>query len=138
MKFALLLFMAMATHAFAADICQFEETWEFTQGVRPVRVSNNHKKFSTVEKHLIHKTVTLQDWKKNIELKESLLDFGDYEDGKPGVNAGEIRYYNFEGKQYLLVHYWPGDNEYGAYFTINKNGSFKLVAIINDGFIECK
>lgn len=140
------LFLALlfiTTNAFAINICKFEETSDFKdeleeRGIRPARVSKNHKKFTSVEKQLIHRTVTLQSWLKNSTMKEALESFGDYYEGQQGSNAGEIEYYNIEGKQYILVHYWPGDNEYGAYYAINKNGSFKLVAEINDSFIECK
>jgi hypothetical protein len=71
-------------------------------------------------------------------VKDSLESFGDYYDGRPGPNAGEIVYYNIQGKQIVLVHYWPGENEYGAFYQINKNASVKLMATISDSFISCK
>lgn len=139
--FIALLFIV--TNAFAADICKFEETWEFEEAlkaekIKPVRVAKNHKKFTSVEKQLIHKTVTGQDWLKNNSMEESLEAFGDFYNGRQGSNAGEIKYYNIEGKQFILVHYWPGDNEYGAYFMLNRNGSYKRIADIGDSFITCK
>jgi hypothetical protein len=70
----------------------------------------------------------LQDWLKNLSLAEAIEEFAD----------GEVEYYNIEGLKIILIHYWPGDNEYGAYFKINKNGSFKLIATVSDSFIECK
>lgn len=133
MKFALLVTLFITTNVFAADICKFQETWEWhealkAEGVRPVRISKNFKKFTSVEKHLIHKTVILQDYLKDLSLGEAVAEF----------EEGEIEFYNFEGQQTILVHYWPGENEYGAYFKINKNGSFKLIATVSDSFIECK
>lgn len=133
MKFALLIALFVTTNAFATDICKFQETWEWkeaveAEGAKPVRIAKNSKKFTSVEKHLVHKTVTLQEWLKELSLGEAVTEFAD----------GEIEYYNINGQQVILVHYWPGDNEYGAFFKINKNGSFKLLANVSDSFIECK
>lgn len=133
MKFALLIALFITTNVFAADICKFEETWEWyeankAEGIKPVRTAKNFKKFTSVEKHLVHKTVTLQDYLKDLSLGDAVTEFSE----------GEIEFYNIEGQQMILVHYWPGDNEYGAFFKINKNGSFKLLATVSDSFIECK
>ena len=133
MKFALLITLFITTNVFAFDICQFEETSDMhealeAQGLKAVKITKNSKKFTSVEKHLIHKSVTLQDYLKDLSQLESIEEFAD----------GEIEYYNFEGDKIILVHYWPGDNEYGAFFKINKNGSFKLLATVSDSFIECK
>lgn len=143
MKFLLALMLVVSTNAFAVDICSYMDTQEVNvalkaQDIKPVLVSNNHKKFTTVEKKLIHKTVTLQGWMKDISLRESLKVFGDFDGRSQGSDAGEILYYNIEGKQLILVHYWPGENEYGAYYSVNGNGSIKLIAEITDGFISCK
>lgn len=143
MKYILLAVLMIATNAFAVNVCDFNETSDFrrsleAQGVTPVRVAKNHRKFTSVEKQLIYKTVTLQSWLQNISAKESLETFGDYIDGRRGANAGEISYYNLDGEQFILVHYWPGENEYGAFYRLNKNGSFKILAEINDSYIFCK
>jgi hypothetical protein len=144
MRLFLLITLFITTKAFAVDICQFPETSNFytelkVQGIRPARISKNAKKFTSVEIKLINKTVRLQDRRNPTSLQETLEEFMDVQEGgKPGLNAGEILYYNFEGTQYLLVHYWPGENEYGAYYKLNKNGSFKLITQIIDSGIECK
>lgn len=133
MKFALLIALFITTNVFAADICNFQETWEWheaieAEGLKAVQTTKNGKKLTSVEKHLVHKTVTLQDYLKDLTKVQAVEEFAD----------GEIEYYNFEGTKIILVHYWPGDNEYGAFFKINKNGSFKLLATVSDSFIECK
>lgn len=143
MKTLIALLLIFSVNASAVDICSFEETWNFkealkAQDIQPVRVAKNHKKFTSIEKQLIHRTVKLQGWLKDVTLKESLEAFGDYYEGRIGENAGEIIYYNIDGKQIILVHYWPGENEYGAFYQLNKNGSYKLIAEITDSFIECK
>jgi hypothetical protein len=144
MKSFILLSLFLVTNAFAVDVCSFEETWQFdkamkAQKIRPVRTVKDHQQFTSMEKKLIHRTVTLQTYTRDNSLAQSLEDFTDLmTDGTRGANAGKIVYYNFEGKQLILVHYWPGDNEYGAFYSINKNGSLKLVARVNDSFIECK
>lgn len=143
MKFLMSLVFLISLNARAVDICSFEETSNFTdslsiQNIKPVRVAKNHKKFTSIEKQLIHKMINLDEYRATRTVQESLEEFGDYYEGKMGSNAGEVVYYNFEGKQVILVHYWPGDNEVGAFFSINKNGSFKLVATVSDSFISCK
>jgi hypothetical protein len=137
------LSLLISFNVFAVDICSFEQTWEFSQAVEdrgqgPVRVSRDHTKFTSVELKLILKTLEQEYGKGKISLARSVELFSDLHEGMPGYNAGEVVYYNFEGKQIILIHYWPGDNEYGAIFTINRNGSFKLLAKITDSFIECK
>jgi hypothetical protein len=143
MKYIICVLLLASTSGFAVDICKFEETWQFhdaleAKRIAPAKVSDDHKRFTSVEKQLIHRAVTQQSWLRNIALAESLDVFGDYYRGKPGSNAGVIKYFQIDGKQFVLVHYWPGDNEYGAYFMRNQNGSHKLVATIGDSFIDCK
>jgi phosphoribosylformylglycinamidine (FGAM) synthase-like amidotransferase family enzyme len=144
MKSLLFLSFLIATKVFAVDVCSFSETWEFeeeleNQNIKPIRVIENHKKFTSVDKKLIHKTVTLQSYHANNTIEQSIANFLDLdEEGKSGNNAGNLTFYNIDGKQLILVRYWPWENEYGAFYSINKNGSFKLVAVINDSFIECK
>ena len=133
MKFAILLTLFITTNVFAFDICQFEETSNMyeslkSQGLKAVRITKNAKKFTSVERQLVRKTITQQEWLKDLTESQSVKEFAD----------GEIEYYNFEGQQTILVHYWPGDTEVGAFFKINKNGSFKLLATVSDSFIECK
>lgn len=142
MKLLLTLALFITTNAFAVDLCSFEETWQFNealeaQRIKPVRISKNHNRFTFVEKQMIHRTVTLQDWLKGTSKEEALEIFGNFYNGKPGSNAGEIVYLNVNGKEIAVVHYWPGDNEYGAYYEI-RNGAFRLIADIGDSFISCK
>lgn len=143
MKTLLTLLTLISFNAFAVDICSFEETSNFTdaltaQNIRPTRVAKNHKKFNSIEKQLIQKMINDQGYHGTLSIAQALEEFGDYYDRKQGSNAGEVVYYNLDGKQVILVHYWPGDNEVGAFFSINKNGSFKFVANVSDSFISCK
>ncbi len=144
MKFFILLSFFILNKAMALDVCSFKETWMFNdamrvQKVKPNLVAKDHKKFNSMEKKLVHKTVALQAFSGEKTLLQSVDDFADIMyDGTRGANAGKISYFNIEGKQLILVHYWPGENEYGAFFSINRNGSLKLLARISDGFIDCK
>lgn len=134
MKTLIAILFLISFNSFAVDICQFEETPEFHDALKAAKIKSvrtARAKFTSVEKQLIHKTVTRQDWLKGNSVEQSLEDFG-------GSADGEIKYYTIEGKQFILVHYWPGDNEYGAYFMLNKNGSHKLIAEISDSWISCK
>lgn len=141
MKFLLVLAFILSTHTFAADICHFEETSDFisalkSEAIKPYKKSKNHKRFTFAEKQMIHLTVTLQDYLKGATREESLRIFGDYYEGKLGTNSGEILYYKIAEKDFALVHYWPGDNEYGGFYELN-NKIFRLVAEIEDSFIIC-
>jgi hypothetical protein len=142
MKLLFLFIFSIASHSYAADICNFQETWEFREalkeeGNRPVLISKNHSKFTTVEKRLVHKWLSSQPDRRNTTLEQSMEEFSDRHSGKVGPDAGEIIYFNIDGKKYVLVHYWPGENEYGAFYSVNKNNSYKQIANITDSFIEC-
>ncbi len=144
MKFLLTLVLLISFNSNAADICRFQETWEFKNalkelGIKPVVVSKNHAKFTTVEKRLIHKWLSSQSGRRNTSLEQSMEEFSDtrLRNGQVGPDAGEILYYNIEGKKFVLIHYWPGENEYGAFYSVNKNNTYKLIADITDSFIEC-
>ncbi len=141
MKFLIIFALLISAQTFAADICHFEETSDFfsaleAEGIKPYKKSKNHKRFTFIEKQMIHLTVTLQDYLRGATKEESLLLFGDYYEGEIGSNAGEILYFKIADKDFALVHYWPGDNEYGAYYEV-KNSAFRLVADIEDSFINC-
>lgn len=132
MKIILALAIFVTTNAFAVDLCSFEETWQLdealeTQRVRPVYVADNRQAFTNVEKRLIYTAVVQQGWRAGSSMKKTLEIF----------EGGEIQYFNIKGQKLALVHYWPGDNEYGAFFS-HVNGQYYLVAKIEDGSIICK
>lgn len=142
MKLLFTLALFITTNAFAVNLCSFQETWEFNealeaQRIKPIRISKNHSRFTFAEKQMIHRTITLQDWLKGTSKEEAMQIFADFYNGRQGSNAGEIVYLNVNGKEIAVVHYWPGDNEYGAYYEI-RNGAFRLIATIGDSFITCK
>ena len=142
MKFLLSLALLVTTNAFAIDLCSFEETWQFdealeAQGIKPLKVSANHKTFTNVEKQLIYTMIIQQDWQAKSTMQEALEIFGDYYAGKQGANKGEIKYFNIKGQKLVVVHHWPGDNEVGAVFK-HVNGQYFLIARIDDSFISCK
>lgn len=133
MKFLIVIALTFTTQAFAANICNFQETWEFKEAlkaeeIKATKISKNHKRFTFNEKRMIHLALTLQDWLSGISREEALEMFSP---------EGEIEYYSIGERTYALVHYWPGDNEYGAFFEVI-NGCYRLVAYIGDSFIECK
>lgn len=127
MKLLLAFVLLVTTNAFAVDLCSFEETWQFNEALSPVHVSDDHKAFNDHEKRLIHTIIGEQRWWAGADLEESLYIF----------RGGEIKYFNLKNQKLVLVHFWPGDNEYGAFFT-HVNGQYYLVAKIEDGSIICK
>lgn len=142
MKLILLLAVLLSSQAFAANLCHFQETWEYVEaleaeGIKQTRTSRNHKRFTFLEKRMIHLAMTQDSYNKGVSQDEALILFGDYYNGRMGSNAGEIKYFQVKGAEIAIVHYWPGDNEYGAIFVV-KNGSYRLLASLSDSFIECK
>jgi hypothetical protein len=101
-------------------------------------VAKNHKGWSALEKDMIHLAISLDNSLRGVTKEEALRKFADLYEGRQGSNAGEIVYLTISDKQYALVHYWPGENEYGAFFQLKTGRAFKLVAEITDSFIECK
>lgn len=139
MKALFLALVLVSTQALANEtICSANETWEIFETVKAHKISKNHAKFTFSEKQMIHLTITLQEFLKGSSKEEALETFADMYEGRMGSNAGEIKYFRIEGKEFALVHYWPGDNEYGAIFEIKRNNAFKLVAEVGDSFIACK
>ncbi len=99
-------------------------------------------KFSPVDRKMVFAMMveygkTWQTFKDEAAAMHDLLDF--YEGEKtPGTNAGEIIRFHEGTKTIALVHFWPGDNEFGAYFEVLSNGTFKKIATIGDGDIYCE
>jgi hypothetical protein len=139
--FLLLLALFVTTQAFGADVCSFTETSDFldtieAKNIKPSKRSKNHTRFTAQEKELIHQAIKSDRYYANVSIAEALIIFGDYYEGQMGSNAGELVYFKVDGKELILVHYWPGDNEYGAFFE-TVNGKTKLKAKITDSFIDC-
>lgn len=127
--------LLFATNAFAFEPCSHQDTWGFFEDLKAnsqkaSAISKNPKKFRFVEKQMIHLTVTLQDWLNGSSKAEALEIFTE------GSSDGEIQYFDFNGRRIALVRYWPGDNEYGAFFEM-KNSAFQLLAEIRDSDIVC-
>src|SRR5690554_2850821 len=137
------LILSFSAHA-SVDFCSFEETYQFfdeleSQGIKHTKRARNHKRFTFLEKNLIHLTITLQSWYVGVSREEAILTFSHVDEyGQRGPNAGEVLYYQLGGKNYVLVHYWPGDNEYGAFYELKVAGSYELKGVIRDGGIYCE
>lgn len=146
MRFAVLLFLfSMASSLYASEVCRFNTTEEIEDAVairqvKKIKISKNHRRFSEIEKELIWRAVSSDQAYRRIGREEALSLFADMAEGRrtPGANAGEIIYYQLGSKDIILVHYWPGDNEYGAYFELLPNNKFKMVATVSDSDIACK
>lgn len=145
MKTLILLATLLSSQAYAAfNVCKFDDTFEMHEALKDAKAkttsSSNHKKFTTAELKLIHKTITTESYYANQSLTEAqtLHIFGDYyEDStETGSDAGEIIYSKLGTQKIITVHYWPGENEYGAIFEV-KSGKTVHIANIGDGSIEC-
>jgi hypothetical protein len=135
MKIGFILLTLISFSSQAANICDFEETSEFHAELRESKItshktSSNSKRFTFIEKDMIHLTMTLQESYNWFSAQDSLVEFS---------HGGEISYYQIDGKEYALVHYWPGDNEYGAFFELKgRSRAYRLVAEIHDSSIYCR
>ncbi len=144
MKLVILLAGLLSAHAFAAfDVCQFEDTVAFQEAVDAKKVKkskevNFETGFSAVEKQMIHATITSDSHHTGLSLEAALKEFGDFyvDPSKPGTNAGEIVYYNVGAEKFALVHYWPGDNEVGAFVQVTEQ-TVKILATVSDQWIDC-
>lgn len=145
MKTLILLASLLSTQAFAAfDACKFEDSNDFVTALKRAKAqvvkSKDHQKFTAVELDLIHTTISTEHMYASEQLTsaQTLHIFGDYyeEETTPGSDAGEIIYFILATQKFIVVHYWPGENEYGSIFEV-KNGHNVQVANIGDSFIEC-
>lgn len=146
MKSLLILTAFLTVHAYAAfDVCQFEDTVAFDEAVEAKKLSliyqaDDHKKWTILEKKMIHATITSDDYHANVNQNEALRTFGDYyeDNTEEGANSGSIQYYKVGAYKFVLVHYWPGDNEVGAFLEVDPKGKIKILATISDQWVECK
>lgn len=138
MKLITLLFFFIVTHSAFAVTCSPEmQQLQFNRhGYVQLKTTNADVGYTAIEKKMIHKVVGLQDYLSNLSEADALEAFGDYYEGERGSNEGEIEYFKVGRKVIAKVHYWPGDNEYGAYVEVV--GPKVLVhAEIGDGDIYC-
>jgi len=132
MKIFFLLGLLFSFNAFSFEVCDFRDTTDLfhsfkVDAVKP-RVSRNPKRFTFIEKQMIHLTVTQRDWFGGANREEALSIFSE---------KGNIRHYRIEDKAYALALYYPQGTEYGAFFEL-RNSTFKIMAEIIDGQIICK
>lgn len=147
---SLILSLLLSTSAFAANICEFQDTHTFTDkveaGEAKLLARTETQNFTALERQMIFATMKTygKDFRTYENEYKAIFDFLDqYEECSPnelipGPNAGEILYYEVAGKKIALVHFWPGDNEYGSIFEISKTGKFTHLAKVNDGEVYCK
>jgi hypothetical protein len=138
MRTIIFLLSIMSSSVFAMNVCQFDNTVEFNEAVENGKIlqtkkSTKHDRFTDVEKKMIHAAM------RGGTIAESVHWFGDYygDETETGSNAGQIVYYKMGKEEVVLVHFWPGDNEVGA-FVKTVNGKVKVIAEIGDGDIDCK
>ncbi len=129
MKFLTLAILFISTSAFAFNACQFQDTTAFGES-KKTEISRTEK-YNPVELQMIVATLKLDYWREVKDAKSALAEFNE------STEAGEIIYYSIDGKKIAMIHYYPGENEYGAFFEMYPNGKFKLLAKISDGDIDC-
>jgi hypothetical protein len=129
MKFFTLIVLFVSTSAFAFNACQFQDTMAFGES-KKIELSRTDK-YNTIEIQMIVATLKLDYWREVKDATSALAEFNE------STESGEIIYYSIDGKKIAMVHYYPGENEYGAFFEMNPQGKFKLLAKISDGDIDC-
>ena len=142
MKYLALSLMLMASQAFAFDVCSLSDTGALEDAVTANQLKVLHTAepfgFDQLERSMIFAMISKDDWNEIHSEEEAVLHFEDRnaEELEAGTNAGEIIYYAAGSKKIAMVHYYPGDNEYGALFEV-KNGTHQMLATIGDGEINC-
>lgn len=142
MKFATLLFFFVFTHAFAGT-CTPEVQAIFLDEnaeMKPVKVSENHDRWTKIEKRMIRDAVASDGYWKDISISAAVEMFADkheWSGGLPGSNAGWISYFELNGRRLAKVVYFPGDNEYGAIFQVGSRG-YKMLSAVHDGDLSCQ
>ena len=71
-----------------------------------------------------------------------LIAFNLIDAGKPKASVDQcfskddvMKY--IDDNKFQLVHYWPGDNEYGAFVKVQHGKKVVVLATIVDGIIRC-
>ena len=136
MKYLLLLSLLFTQAALAFDVCSYSTTWDMNddldaKGIVSSKTSEEEGRFTFNEKKMVHLTITLQNYLQGSSLEDALRIFA--------KNEGRIVYYNIEEKTFAFAQYFPGDNEYGAFYEVKAKGkgAFKLLAKVEDGDIFC-
>ncbi len=138
MKLFLFLISGLVSlNALAFNICDYEYTSTVSDAIEAKKIIktktvSEHSAFTNLEKKMILMALKTDSLNSDIDEEEALRLFND------DVDAGEIEYLTADNTKFALVHYWPGENEYGAFIEIKNNKSIKVMATITDGFIECK
>lgn len=145
MKAFLVAALFVSSSAFAGwDVCSLQDSHDIIENHTAVKTTEAGS-FTPAEDKIIFdmmKTYS-KGWRSYKNEYEAVFDFEDRDhyndrDQEPGSNAGEIIYYKIENKTIALLHFYPGDNEYGAVYEISAQGKFRSIALINDGEIVCK
>lgn len=142
MKSFLIAALLVTTNAFAFNICDYKDVADLYQdlhqaNIRSYKTSSHKTGFTNDEKKLIHATIILQSWQNDSTQTEALNTFLDMWEGRVGSLAGSLEYYVIGGQKIVHAQYFPGDNEYGAFWVLNKK-SPQLLAVIEDSEVYCK
>jgi hypothetical protein len=144
MKLLLVLLFTVSSPAFSIDLCRFESTTEFYEAVeakkiKQLKVSSDPRHFSAIEKEMIYLSIVAPSMYAEVSREAALTLFSDFTEGftEPGYNAGDITYFESDNKIFEMVHYWPGENEDGAFVEITPNGKVAIIARLFDGSITC-
>lgn len=142
MKIFLLALSILSTQAFAFEVCSLTDTGALNDAVsagemqhlRTVEAGSNYE---TIEKNLITETMLAQDFGV-VDQVSAILLFEDREldETTTGGHAGSIEYYLAGQRKFVMVHFYPGDNEYGSLFELRGRAVLPL-ATIGDGEINC-
>lgn len=142
MKSFLIAALLVTTNAFAFNFCDYQDVAELQQdlyqaNIHSYKTSTHQTGFSNDEKKIIHATIILQDWQSDYTETAAMNAFLDMWQGRVGSLAGSLEYYLIDGRKIVHAQYFPGDNEYGAFWVLNKKGP-KLLAVIEDSEVYCK
>ena len=92
---------------------------------------------SSENKKLIYQTLNLWPWEHDLSEAELLKSFQSLQEGRISIISGSIETFKVDGLTIVLVRYYPGYKEYGAFWWKAGN-QFILITKIEDSYLMCE
>lgn len=138
MRFIVLLFFFLFTEAFAGESkCRKDVVDAHLNHFKvEKKVTRSWNKF---ERGLIHQMMTkVASWVGASDELHAVHAFVHPEDyAREPSRAGKIVYLSKNNVRIAYVGFHPGEAEQGAYFLLSSPQSPKLIAMVDDGYLEC-
>jgi hypothetical protein len=141
---AALVISSSSTQAFAdQSLCKTFGAAREADQLKEIRsVNPATARLSKIEKGIIQTTILAGNPGEPMELQQAIDQFTDKD--SEGTNGGNLVYFSVahNNKNRVIVQavYYPGDNAYGAIYSVTGSGRFQsadLLGFIQDGDLVC-